>query len=106
MSEISIWLENQGKHAVADVQPKLKIGETPQFLLHWKTGLITILEAKDKDEYYCVRSGEKFGISERMVDQMMKFCYEQGTENGIRQGEFKGYETAMKEVADKLGFGY
>jgi len=85
----------------------LKVSETPQLLLRYKTSISSILNKVDKEKYYTFSgSEEKFGFSELMVNQLMKFAFERGVESGINQGKPIGYDTAMKEIAGKLGFTY
>ena len=104
MSEISKFLDATTKNAVAFCEPKLNKKEVSQDILFWKMGCCEVLEKRDVKDFYTIRQNEKFGFSELLVNELMQFAYERGLEQGIRQGEIKGHNDAMKEVADKLGF--
>ena len=91
------WIKQDG--------PLIKEGEVPQFLLRYKDSVSSILTERNPDSYFYMRNkADQFGFSERLVNRLMKFCYERGIEAGELTGRAKGYGVAMEEVASKLGF--
>jgi hypothetical protein len=48
--------------------------------------------------------GDKFGFSEKFVNQLMWLAHKKGVEEGKRQGERVGWDNAMDDVAKKLGY--
>jgi hypothetical protein len=103
MSPHEQYQQNRQQH-INELKPLFKVVDPQQFTLAFKDSLSVILEEMDKEKYYCVRSGNKFGLSEMMVNQLMEFMYAKGKEHGISQGKTTGYSNAMKDVAEKLGF--
>lgn len=93
-------------HLAKEDEVLLKEGETPQFILRYKATISGILQKRDPNQYYFVEKPGKFGFSERMVNQLMKFAYERGVEHSKQKGFEKGWDAAMKDVAEKLGLDY
>lgn len=98
-------LEKARQQWIKQDEPLIKESETPQLILRYKDSVSSVLEKRNPDSYFFVRdAGDRFGFSELLVNQLMKFAYERGIEAGKSQGSASGYDAAMKEVADKLGF--
>lgn len=85
---------------------RLLIEEQPsQTLLRYKMTISSILNKRDPQKYYYLRAdSDKFAMSELMVNQLMKFAFERGFEAGKRLGSNEGYDNAMQEVKNRLGF--
>lgn len=96
-------LEKARAEWIKQDEPLLKEGETPQLILRYKDSILSILEKRNSDKYYTLRRGDKFGFSELVVNQLMKFAYERGLESGHTVGYNKGRDAAMEDVAQKLG---
>ena len=80
----------------------LKEGTPSQMLLRYKMTISSILQKRDKEKYYYVQSFHKFGMSEQMVNQLMKFAFERGFDAGKEIGSYEGYDKAKYEIRDKL----
>ena len=80
----------------------LKEGTPSQMLLRYKMTISSILQKRDKEKYYCVECSHKFGMSEDMVNQLMKFAFERGFDAGKEIGSYEGYDKAKYEIRDKL----
>ena len=80
----------------------LKEGTPSQTLLRYKMTISSILQKRDKEKYYYVESFHKFGMSEQMVNQLMKFAFERGFEAGKEVGINEGYSEAKDHVREKL----
>ena len=80
----------------------LKEGTPSQTLLRYKMTISSILQKRDKEKYYYVQSFHKFGMSEQMVNQLMKFAFERGFDAGKEIGSYEGYDKAKYEIRDKL----
>jgi hypothetical protein len=80
----------------------LKEGTPSQMLLRYKMTISSILQKRDKEKYYCVESFHKFGMSEDMVNQLMKFAFERGFAAGKQTGSYEGYDKAKYEIREKL----
>ena len=80
----------------------LKEGTPSQMLLRYKMTISSILQKRDKEKYYYVQSFHKFGMSEQMVNQLMKFAFERGFDAGKQTGSLEGYDKAKYEIREKL----
>ena len=80
----------------------LREGTPSQMLLRYKMTISSILQKRDKEKYYYVQSFHKFGMSEQMVNQLMKFAFERGFDAGKEIGSYEGYDKAKYEIRDKL----
>jgi len=80
-----------------NVKPK----EVEQHVLHLKAIGSKALE--NGDDCYTFRSGDKFGFSERFVNQLMQFAFDQGRKDIDKESFAAGYDQCWKEVLDKLG---
>lgn len=74
-----------------------------QYILGCKSDWSGVLETLG-DEYYYVRHGDKFGLSEMMVNQLMTLAYNKGRNDAKEPHYDAGYNKAMQDVAHKLGF--
>jgi hypothetical protein len=74
-----------------------------QLLLSIKGSICTILQKDNPEKYYIVQSGDKFGISESIVNQLMDHAYNRGLEAGKQRGYDAGYSECRSEVAILLG---
>ena len=85
-------------------KPLLKNEEpTPQIALRWKASISRILIEKNENEYHFVRDAkQRFGFSERLVNQLMKFAYERGKKEGFDEGKRKGEKEANDSIRDEL----
>ena len=80
----------------------LREGTPSQMLLRYKMTISSILQKRDKEKYYCVECSHKFGMSEDMVNQLMKFAFERGFDAGKQTGSLEGYDKAKYEIREKL----
>jgi hypothetical protein len=76
----------------------LNEGVPSQMLLRYKMTISSILEKRDKNKYYSLRSKDKFAMSECTVNQLMKFAFERGYESGKKAGSYEGYDKARDEI--------
>ena len=104
MTAFEQYEHNRQQHS-KELKLIFKVVEPQQFTLAFKDSLSVILNEMDKEKYYFVRGhGGAFGFSELMVNQLMEFMYNTGKEHGISQGKTIGWDCAMDDVANKLGF--
>lgn len=96
-------LQKQLDELAADLAPKLNDKEEiPQHILWKKMAIVQLLQKQDSQKYYSFSQGEKFGFSEVLVNQLMKFCYEEG----LRIGKYndvdykKLYENLVEKIRD------
>lgn len=95
-------LEELDKFA-QEIKPLVKPGDIPQYILWWKSGVSDNLIKLDSEKYYFIQSGQKFGFSEAMVNELMKFAYERGIDAGkIKNIDYK--EEYEKLLAKTLKF--
>ena len=73
MSEVLEWLQKTEENAVNYCAKLLPKDETPQDILFWKLGVLRLLEMQDKENFYTLRHGDKFGFSELLVNKLMQF---------------------------------
>lgn len=85
-----------------ELAPRLKDKEEiPQHILWKKMAIISLLQKQDSKKYYSFSQGEKFGLSENIVNQLMKFCYEEGIRNGKDNIDYKKlYENLVEKIRD------
>jgi hypothetical protein len=56
------------------------------------------LEKIDPEQFFFVKdSEERFGFSEKMVNQLMHFAFLKGKEEGYREGYDSGYDSGYDE---------
>lgn len=80
--------------------------EPSQAALWLKMIVIEALEGTH-DDYYTFRDGERFGFSERLVNQLIEFALRRGTDMVFHEKAQKaafqaGYDQARREVAAAL----
>ena len=63
-----------------------------QHILNRKGAWSGVLETLNKEDFYYVRSGQKFGFSEKMVNQLMTLSYKQGMIDGKTSSYNAGYD--------------
>lgn len=94
--------QKQLDELAADLAPRLKDKEEiPQHILWKKMAIVQLLQRQDSQKYYSFSQGEKFGLSESIVNQLMKFCYEEGVRNGKKNVDYKKfYESPIERLRD------
>lgn len=75
-----------------------------QYLLRCKSSWIALLQKVNKETYFTFHDDKRrFGISETIVNQLMHLAYQKGLQHNNQKDYQKGYDAAMKDVAQKLG---
>jgi hypothetical protein len=104
MSQFLERFLNDVERSRPSYEDKLKLNvEIPQHILWMKAVLTEILTKKNKEKFYTISAPkEKFGFSEHLVNELMRYAYERGYESGLEAGKVMGREEFSKEVKKKL----
>jgi len=98
---MSNWYADYCERVRKEAENVKPVKEVGQNILHLKA--IGSKAFENEDECFVFNSGDKFGFSERLVNQLMQFAFDQGRKDIDEKSFNIGHEQCWQEVIGKLG---